>query len=100
MSIRALSLPALLILLAGDAISGIAVFQKKASAEWKHAGYFPGTPKQVWFFAEDKEGTIWGGTQDEVVYRLNPVLDKDGNIDLEKSHAETNGWITAPLPGW
>jgi signal transduction histidine kinase/DNA-binding response OmpR family regulator len=79
------------LLLAGDAISGIAVFQKKASAEWKHAGYFPGTPKQVWFFAEDKEGTIWGGTQNEIVYRLNLVLDKDGNIDLEKSHAEKFG---------
>jgi len=80
------------LLFAGESINGMAVFERKTvSDQWKHIGYFPGAASQVWFFSEDKDGTIWAGTQNDIIYKINPVLDKDGFIDLKNSHAEGYG---------
>ncbi|MBS1917506.1 MAG: response regulator [Bacteroidetes bacterium] len=80
------------LLIGGDAINGMAVFERKnASDKWKHTGYFPGITQQIWFFAEDKDGEIWAGTQNNIVYKIIPVLDKDGFVDLKKSHTEALG---------
>ncbi len=80
------------LLFAGEAINGLAVFERKTvSDQWKHVGYMSGGTQQTWFFSEEKDGEIWAGTQNEVVYKIIPVLNADGSIDLKKSHAEAFG---------
>jgi signal transduction histidine kinase/CheY-like chemotaxis protein len=75
---------------AGDAIHGLAVFRKKDkaekdSSEWKFDRYMSGDLQQGWTMAEDKEGTVWVGTQTETVYRLKIILDSAGDIDFKKT---------------
>jgi signal transduction histidine kinase/CheY-like chemotaxis protein len=84
------------IVLGGDAIHGLSLFYKKKkvekdSSEWKFGGYFSNVPQQIWSLAEDKDGVIWLGTQNEVVYRLHIVFDSDSNVDLKNSTIDTYG---------
>jgi len=83
------------ILLTGESIQGLAVFTRKNSnnkiSDWQFARYFPGINQQGWTFAEDSTGTIWEGTQNEVVYRLSFGFDSAGNLDFSKSKAEKFG---------
>jgi len=83
------------ILFAGESIHGVAVFTKTNLEDkpsgWHFAGYFPGLNQQVWTFAEDNNGTLWGGTQNEVVCRIHLGFDDKGKLDLSKSSAEKFG---------
>ncbi len=84
------------IVLGGDAIQGIAVFNKKSkpdneSSDWKFAGYLPGANTQGWTMVEDKDGTIWMGTQNETIFRVNIILDSTGNVDFKKSSFDRFG---------
>jgi signal transduction histidine kinase/CheY-like chemotaxis protein len=84
------------LVLAGDAIHGLAFFKRKDkkekdSSEWKFNRYIPGDIQQAWTMAEDKEGTVWLGTQTETVYRLKIFLDSAGDIDFKRTIPEKFG---------
>jgi K+-sensing histidine kinase KdpD/DNA-binding response OmpR family regulator/ligand-binding sensor domain-containing protein len=83
------------VLFTGESIQGLAVFTRKSSknptSEWKFKGYCPGVNQQGWTFAEDSAGNIWEGTQNEVVYRITPKFDNNGDLNLSKSTVEKFG---------
>jgi signal transduction histidine kinase/CheY-like chemotaxis protein len=69
---------------------GVVVFKRENPADkWKYAGEVHGIEQLgAGPLAGDKDGNIWMATQANVIYEIIPVLDSQGNIDLEKSHAE------------
>ena len=83
------------ILLAGGNY-GIALFQRKkdlnkGSGNWQFEGYVSGIPDQIWTFGENKDGSIWCGTQNGVVYKLTLQVDENGHLDIKKTVAEKFG---------
>ena len=84
-------------ILLGGGNFGVALFTRKESTvpdnpgSWNFEGYIPGVPDQVWTFTENKNGTIWAGTQNGVVYRLTLAFDEKGNPDLKKTGIEKYG---------
>ena len=79
-------------ILLGGGNFGVAVFNKNngsnlsAGSDSLHfAGYIPGITDQIWSFAENKDGTIWAGTQAGLAYRITLSIDEKGNIDLQKT---------------
>ena len=77
-------------LFSAGATKGVIVFKRDSPADkWKYAGEVHGI-EQLGSgpLAGDKDGNIWMATQANVVYEIIPVLDSQGNFDLEKSHAE------------
>ncbi|HLX90456.1 MAG TPA: response regulator [Puia sp.] len=84
------------LVVAGDAIRGMVVFQRKKrknkdETNWEKAGYFSDISTQGWTFAEDKEGTLWMGSQNETVFRIHIVLDEKGDIDMKKCYSDKFG---------
>ena len=69
------------------------------STDWKFAGYLPGLNQQAWTMFEDKDGMIWMGTQNEIVFRINIVLDSAGNVDFKKCTADKFGIEDGLAPG-
>lgn len=60
------------ILLAGCQ-SGIAVFYNTGTenqSKWEFEGYIPELADQIWTFAENKDGSIWAGTQSNLLYLI------------------------------
>ena len=45
----------------------------------------PSITDQIWGFAENKDGTIWCGTQNSVVYRITLAFDENKNVDPQKA---------------
>ncbi len=77
---------------------GTSVFTKKdlgsgakGSGNWNFVGRIPGVSDQVWSFAENKDGTIWAGTQNGVVFRITLSYDEKGNPQPEKANVEKYG---------
>jgi len=83
--------------LLGGGTFGLGVFHKQitsasnGSSSWHFEGYFPGIPDQIWNFSEEKDGTIWAGTQNGVVYRLKPAFGEGGALDNAKTTVEVFG---------
>lgn len=75
----------LLVTLAG----GFGIFSRKAEgAEWQFLGRVPGISDDVWTIAEDHNGSIWIGTQDNGVLRLKLSVDAAGVPVLARSRVE------------
>ncbi|HZI53107.1 MAG TPA: two-component regulator propeller domain-containing protein, partial [Chitinophagaceae bacterium] len=77
---------------------GASVFTKKdlvsgakGSGNWNFVGSIPGITDQVWSFAENKDGTIWAGTQNAVAYRITLPYDEKGIPQPEKAKVEKYG---------
>ncbi|MGE5107046.1 MAG: GAF domain-containing protein, partial [Sphingobacteriales bacterium] len=77
---------------------GVAVFNQNSgstlpagSEEFHFTGYIPGITDQIWSFAENKDGTLWAGTQAGLAYRITLAVDESGNIDLQKTKFEKFG---------
>ncbi|MEQ9423549.1 MAG: HAMP domain-containing sensor histidine kinase [Cyclobacteriaceae bacterium] len=72
----------------------------RENANWKRLGAIELGPLTIWSLAEDKEGGIWAGTQNNVTYRLLPSFNEIGIPDpaaytVEEFNSE-NGIINAP----
>ena len=59
-----------------------------SSGGWQFTGYIPGIVDQIWTFSENKDGTIWAGTQNGPVYNINLAFDENGNVNLQKTKFE------------
>ncbi|HET6723938.1 MAG TPA: GAF domain-containing protein, partial [Chitinophagaceae bacterium] len=77
---------------------GVAVFTRKnittgvtGSGNWNFIGYIPDIGDQVWNFAENKDGSIWAGTQNGVAYRLTLTPNEKGIPDPQKTIVEKFG---------
>ena len=77
---------------------GVSVFTRKdlvsgatGSGNWNFVGNIPGVIDQVWSFAENKDGTIWAGTQNGVVYRVTLSYDEKGIPQPGKAKVEKYG---------
>lgn len=77
-------------LLYGASGSGIKIFTKK-TGQWQFAGEVPGLEDQVWTFSENKDGTIWAGTQSGVAYKIKPSFNRDGDVVLNDFKVERFG---------
>ena len=82
----------------GGGTFGVAIFtrptgnnQVKEAGAWKFEGYIKGITDQIWSFSENKDGTIWAGTQAGNVFLLKPAIDEKGNLDLPKTSFEAYG---------
>jgi K+-sensing histidine kinase KdpD/CheY-like chemotaxis protein/ligand-binding sensor domain-containing protein len=82
-------------ILIGGGQFGIAVFSRKSEIDkkssWQFAGNVPGISEQVWAFSENKDGTIWAGSANGIVYRLTLAFDEKGNPDPKKTIVEPYG---------
>ena len=65
------------------ASNGVKVFLKR-SGTWQLYGTVPGLVDQIWGFSENKDGSLWTGTQSGIVYRINPSFDENGEPLLKK----------------
>ncbi len=71
---------------------GVAAFQKETgSAKWRFEGYIKGISDQIWTFSETKDGKIWAGTQNAIVFKITLGFDEDGRINLSKTSFEEYG---------
>lgn len=78
-------------ILLGGGNFGVAVFNKIGVDGFNFAGYVPGITDQIWSFAENKDGTIWAGTQAGLVYRVTLAVDEKGHIDMQKTSFKKYG---------
>lgn len=85
-------------LLLGGGTFGVAIFTRssgknpgKESAAWKFAGYVKDISDQIWSFSENKDGSLWAGTQAGVDYLIHPAFDGKGNFDIDKTRFEKYG---------
>ncbi|MFC0773662.1 GAF domain-containing protein [Terrimonas alba] len=79
-------------MLLGGATFGVAVFSRKNSAQpWQFKGHVPKLDDQFWTFSENKDGTVWAGTQSGAVYLLTPAFDKNGEPDIHQFRFERFG---------
>ncbi|HEY5771993.1 MAG TPA: GAF domain-containing protein, partial [Chitinophagaceae bacterium] len=77
-------------ILIGGGTFGIAIFTR-SNGNWVFTGYVPGVSDQIWSFSENKDGTIWAGTQSGFVYLLNLAFDTKSSVDLQKTKFERFG---------
>ena len=85
------------VLVAGG-VFGVYVFTKKNTASgtrgsgtWNYVGKMTGITDQVWNIVENKDGEIWGGTQNGITYRFTIAYDDKGIPDLQKTKVERFG---------
>ena len=79
-------------MLIGGATFGVAVFQReKKTGSWQFKGFVPNLDDQFWTFSENKDGTIWAGTQSSSVYLVTPSFDEAGLPDVSKFRFEKFG---------
>ncbi len=70
-------------MLLGGATFGVAVYLRENAMEnWKFSGFVPNLDDQFWTFAENKDGTIWAGTQSGSVYLIKPSYGTNGKPDV------------------
>ena len=74
----------------GGATSGVAIFNR-TKAGWKFVGKVPNLDDQIWTFSENKDGTVWAGTQSGVVYKLTPSFNEKDQPVLSKFRIEKFG---------
>jgi K+-sensing histidine kinase KdpD/CheY-like chemotaxis protein len=77
-------------ILYGGATSGVKIFLRTASG-WKFAGQVPNLDDQVWTFSENKDGTVWVGTQSSLVYRITPSFNEKQEPVINKFSVEKFG---------
>jgi signal transduction histidine kinase len=56
---------------------GLRVFTRKGNF-WEKFVDLEGMSNTIWTIAESKDGTIWGGTQTNMAYRITPAYDENG----------------------
>ena len=78
-------------ILLGGGNFGVAVFNKIGVDGFNFAGYIPGITDQIWSFGENKDGTIWAGTQAGSVYHVTLAVDEKGDIDFKKTSFKKYG---------
>ena len=78
-------------ILLGGGNFGVAAFNKMGVDGFNFAGYIPGITDQIWSFGENKDGSIWAGTQAGLVYRITIAIDEKGAIDFKKTSFEKYG---------
>ena len=77
-------------ILLGGGPFGIAIFYRtNESSPWIFGGNIPGVAEQIWSFSENKDGTLWAGSANSVVYRLAFVIDQHGIPNTKKTIVET-----------
>jgi K+-sensing histidine kinase KdpD/CheY-like chemotaxis protein len=74
----------------GGGNSGVKVFTRQSSG-WQFAGSIPGINDQVWTFAENKDGSIWAGTQNGYAFLITPSYDNSGMPLLKNYRVEKYG---------
>ena len=77
-------------ILYGGQTSGVSLFIKNGES-WKYAGKIPKLDDQIWTFMENKDGSVWVGTQNQVVYRFMPSFDANGQPILKDFKVERFG---------
>lgn len=83
-------------ILIGGGNFGLAVFNKNSnrsivttgSEGLQFAGYIPGITDQIWSITENKDGSIWAGTQAGAVFHVTIGINEKGNIDFKKTSFE------------
>ncbi|TLP80252.1 ATP-binding protein [Maribacter sp. ACAM166] len=56
---------------------GLRIFTRKGDF-WEKFVDLEGMPNTIWTIAESVDGTIWGGTQTNMAYRITPAYDENG----------------------
>jgi signal transduction histidine kinase/CheY-like chemotaxis protein len=69
-------------LMVGGTTFGVAIFTRERPGEYfSFRGYVPQLKEAFWTFAENKDGTIWAGTQNGFLYLLTPAYTSNGQPD-------------------
>jgi len=61
---------------------GLRIFVRKGNF-WEKYADLEGMPNTIWSIAESEDGTIWGGTQTNMAYRITPAYDENGLPKVE-----------------
>jgi len=69
---------------------GLAVFIRKGNF-WEKFGNILGMSHTIWSLAEGEDGTIWGGTQANMAYRITPAIGLDRLPKIEEYEIKTFG---------
>ncbi|MEN2284342.1 response regulator [Algoriphagus sp. SE2] len=56
---------------------GLRIFARKGNF-WEKYADLQGLPNSIWTIAESEDGTLWGGTQTNMAYRITPAYDENG----------------------
>lgn len=56
---------------------GLRIFARKGNF-WEKYADLQGLPNTIWTIAESEDGTLWGGTQTNMAYRITPAYDENG----------------------
>ncbi len=56
---------------------GLRIYARKGNF-WEKFADVEGMPNTIWSIAESEDGTIWGGTQTNMAYRITPSYDENG----------------------
>ena len=82
--------------------SGVSIFERTNAPgghAWRFLGFVKAINDQIWTFAENKDGSIWAGTQNERVYRISLAFDANNTVDFDKitvkSYGRESGLINA-----
>jgi signal transduction histidine kinase/CheY-like chemotaxis protein/uncharacterized protein YigA (DUF484 family) len=73
---------------------GACLFYRDHSKEsgWRYLGYIPGIKEEMFFFAEEDNGSVWvSGNNTSTPYRITPVFDAQGKPDITKTVVESFG---------
>ncbi len=69
-------------------VFGVALFRIENPNSDKQSlnfeGYIGNVPDQIWAFGENKDGTVWAGSQNNVAYLLTLPVDNNNHLDTSK----------------
>ncbi|MBI2730066.1 MAG: hypothetical protein HYX40_04835, partial [Sphingobacteriales bacterium] len=74
--------------------SGIAIFYNTGTedqSKWEFEGYIPELADQIWTFSENNDGTIWAGTQSNLLYLITIPQFTNGKPDVKNTKFEKYG---------
>lgn len=72
---------------------GVCLFSRDASKPtgWQYLGYIPGIKEELFFFAEQDNGSVWVCGNNSNTFRITPALDAHGKADITKTQVENFG---------
>ncbi len=73
--------------------TGITIFSRDNSKPggWQFLNYLPTVKGEVFSIAESNNGEVWAATNNGVPYRITPMFDATGKLDISKTRIESFG---------
>ncbi len=80
-------------LLYGASPFGVCLFSRDASKPggWQYLGYLPQIKEEMYFFAEEDNGSVWSCSNNGAPYHIIPAFDAQGKVDMANTRVENFG---------